>query len=229
MKTGVYMKKIFIVAGLILLLIISIFTVVFIMDDKTTGIINWGEGVTTQPLESETNINVDGWLKITKICEYEGRIALVAENVSDVDVEYALLTAKNKNDTFTFSISALLRGTKVMLICNEPVEFNPDEIYTGWKTENIVNFEKTPEINDDKYEVSVVDGSISVRNVSGEDITSEIFIYYKEKKDDILNGSVTHRVRVAELKADAQTYINVSGLNEANCQILFTEYDDKKI
>ncbi len=213
------MKKIFIAIALIFLLVFSIFVVVHLVDNNVA---------TNNTNEYDTEIYVDGWLKITKICEYDGRLALVAENVSDVDVEYALLTAKNKNDSFTFNISVLLRGTKVMLICNEPVEFVSDEIYTGWKIENIVNFENVPTISDGKYEVSVLDGSISVRNVSREDITSEILIYYKEKYGDILNGSVTHRVRISELKADSQTYINVSGLNENNCQILFTEYSDKK-
>ena len=84
-------------------------------------------------------------------------------------------------------------------------------------------------MNDDKYKVSVTDGSISIKNVSGEDIASDILIYYKEKRDDILNGSVTHRIRVSGLKADSQTYVKANDLNESNCQIIFTDYDEKKV
>jgi hypothetical protein len=214
------MKKFFIAIGLIILIVISIFAVTEFMDDKST---------ITNTNEIETDVNVDGWLKITKIYEYNGRLALVAENMSDVDVEYALLTVKNKNDSYTFNISALLRETKVVLICNEDVGFNEEEIYTGWKTENVVNFEKTPVMNDDVLNVTITDGSISVKNISGNDITSDILIYYKDKQDDVLNGSVTRRVRISGLKAESQTYVKADGLNENNCQIIFTEYDDKKV
>ena len=214
------MKKTFIAIGLIVLIVISAFVIADFTKDSPTNIhIN----------ENKTDINVDGWLKITKIYEYNGRLALVAENVSDVDVEYALLTVKNKNDSYTFNISALLRETKVVLICNEDVGFNEEEIYTGWKTENVVNFEKTPIMNDDVLDVTITDGSISVKNISGNDITSDIFIYYKDKQDDVLNGSVTRRVRISGLKAESQTYVKADGLNENNCQIIFTEYDDKKV
>jgi hypothetical protein len=214
------MKKFFIAIGLIILIVISIFAVTEFMNDKST---------ITNTNEIETDVNVDGWLKITKIYEYNGRLALVAENMSDVDVEYALLTVKNKNDSYTFNISALLRETKVVLICNEDVGFNEEEIYTGWKTENVVNFEKTPVMNDDVLNVTITDGSISVKNISGNDITSDILIYYKDKQDDVLNGSVTRRVRISGLKAESQTYVKADGLNENNCQIIFTEYDDKKV
>jgi hypothetical protein len=211
------MKKAFIAIGLVLLIVISVFLVInFTKDNQDNIHIN----------EFATEINVDGWLKITKIFESDGKLALVAENVSDVDVEYALLTVKDKSDSYTFNISALLRGTKVVLVCNEDAGFNAEEIYMGWKTENIINYEKAPVMNDDKFEVSVTDGSISVKNISGVDITSDVFIYYKNKQDNMLNGNVTHRIRVSGLKADSQTYVKADGLNESNCQIIFTDYDD---
>ena len=214
------MKKTFIAIGLIILVVISVFAVTQLMDDKSTS---------TNVDEIETVVNIDGWLKITKIYEYNGRLAVVAENVSDVDVEYALLTVKSRNNSFTFNISVLLRETKALLICNEAVGFDSNEIYTGWKTENVVNFENTPVMNNDKLEIFVVDGSISIKNISGNDITSDILIYYKQKQDNLLNGSKTHRIRISGLKADSQTYVKADGLNENNCQVIFTEYDDKKV
>ena len=106
---------------------------------------------------------------------------------------------------------------------------NPNEAYTSWQIKDKVLYETAPVMNDDKFEVSVTDGSISVKNISGVDITSDVFIYYKNKQDNMLNGNVTHRIRVSGLKADSQTYVKADGLNESNCQIIFTEYDDKKV
>lgn len=212
------MKKRYIAVGLIILVVISAFVVITLTKDSSPDI-----------TEKKTDVYVDGWLKITKIFEYDGKLALVAENVSDVDVEYALLTVKSKSDSFSFNISVLLRGTKVVLVCNEDIGFDGEEIYTGWKTENVVNFENTPVMNNEKLEISVIDGSISIKNISGNDITSDILIYYKQKQDNLLNGSKTHRIRISGLKADSQTYVKADGLNENNCQVIFTEYDDKKV
>lgn len=217
MKAGVFMKKTFIILGVIVFLVISIFAVTHFIENNQSNKMD----------DFKTEINVDNWLKITKIFEYDGKLALIAENVSDTDVEYALLTVKEGETSYTFNISVMLRGAKVMLICNEDVDYNPDKFYTGWKIDNIINFEKTPVMNADKYEIQILDGSISVKNVSGEDITSDIFIYYKETNEDLLNGSITHRIRIAGLKADAQTYVKSNNIDKDNCQIIFTEYDKK--
>ena len=222
------MKKRFIAAVLIILLAILI-TVVALL----TG----NSDVSDSPQQSETvvynnaqlGVTVDSWLKITAIDEYNGRLAVVAENVSDSDVEYAILTVKTKNGTLTFNVSALLSGTKAVLLCNESVGSAPDETYTAWQTENKVLFEKPPVMNDDKFEVSIAENSISVKNISDEDITSDIYIYYKDKNEDLLNGSVTYRIRVAGLKAGSQTFVNAQGINADNCQIIFTDYDDKEV
>ncbi len=171
-------------------------------------------------------VTVDSWLKIIEIDEYYGRLAVVAENVSEEDVEYALLTVKTQNGTLTFNVSALLKGTKAVLLCNEPVGVDPNEVYTAWQTENKVVFDNPPVMNSDKLEIRVTNGSISLKNISGEDIESDIYIYYKDKKDNLLNGSVTYKTRVNGIKADSQTFVKAPELDENNCQIIFTDYDD---
>ena len=172
---------------------------------------------------AQLGVTVDSWLRIVEIDEYYGRLAVVTENVSEEDVEYAVLTVKTKNETLTFNVSAMLSGTKAVLLCNESVESDPNEVYTAWQIKDKVLFENSPVMNDDKIEVSVLDGSVSVRNITGEDIGSDIIIYYKDKKDDLLNGSVTYKIRVDALKEGAQTYVKAPELNEENCQIIFTE------
>ena len=87
--------------------------------------------------------------------------------MSDTSAEYAFLSVTDMKNVFTFNVSALLSGTKVVLLCNENAGYNPDAVYTGWKTENVLRFESAPSMNEDKFEVSVADGSISVKNISG--------------------------------------------------------------
>ncbi len=216
------MKKRYIAIGLILLIAVLLSVVALLkhFSDKK-DLQNDSTAVTFE--NAQLGVTVDSWLKIIEIDEYYGRLAVVAENVSDDDVEYALLTVKTKNGTLTFNVSALLKGTKAVLLCNESVGCDPYEVYTAWQTENKVIFENPPAMNDDKIEVQVMDGSISVKNISGEDIESDIYIYYKDKKDDVINGSVTYKIRVDALKEGSQTFVKTPDINENNCQIVFTD------
>lgn len=220
------MKKRFVAIGLAVLVVIAVVAVILVK--KNTDAKN-PQTTTVAFQNAQLGVTVDNWLKIIEIDEYYGRLAVVAENVSDSDVEYALLTVNTKTETLTFNVSALLRGTKAVLLCNETVGSNPDEVYTAWQTKNKIIFENPPVMNSDKLEINLLDGSISVRNISGEDINSDIYIYYKDKKDDLVNGSITYKTCVAGLKADSQTFVKAQELNGDNCQIIFTEYDDKKV
>ncbi len=220
------MKKRFIAIGLVVLVAIAVLAVILVKNNSDA---KDSQTTTVAFQNAQLGVTVDGWLKIIEIDEYYGRLAVVAENVSDSDVEYAVLTVKTKSETLTFNVSALLRGTKAVLLCNEDVGSNPAEVYTAWQTKDKIIFENPPVMNDDKLEISVLDGSVSVRNISGEDIESDIYIYYKDKKDDLVNGSVTYKIRVDGIKADSQTYVKAPELNENNCSIIFTSYDDKKV
>lgn len=224
------MKKFFIAAGVIILLAISVFSAVMLINgnspaEKPTSVANnETESRTVYTQKPSTDINVDSWLKISEITEYKGRLAVVAENISADDVEYAVLTVKNGNETYSFNASVLLRNTKVMLICNENVGFDADAVYTLWKTDNILNFATPPSMNEDVLEINVQNGSVSVKNISDKDIDSDIFIYYKDKTDGILNGSITRRIRISGLSTSAKTFVNIPELNEENCIIMFTQY-----
>lgn len=219
------MKKRFIAVGAIILIAILLLVVALLKNNSDSQT----ESATDAFKNAQIGVTVDNWLKIIKIDEYYGKLAVVAENVSDSDVEYALLTVKTKNETLTFNVSALLRGTKAVLLCNESVSSKPDEVYTAWKTENKIIYENPPVMNSDRLEISVEDGSISVKNISGRDIKSDIYIYYKDKKDDLVNGSVTYKIRVDALKEGSQTFVKAPELNENNCRIIFTDYDDKEV
>ena len=85
------MKKFFIAAGVIILLTISVFSAVMLINgnspaEKPTSVANnETESRTVYTQKPSTDINVDSWLKISEITEYKGRLAVVAENISADD------------------------------------------------------------------------------------------------------------------------------------------------
>lgn len=228
------MKKRLIVFGSIIAVAVVVLIAVMLKEKPNTEVT---ETASTTESEASTvaaaNLQVgvvDSWLKIIGIDEYYGRLAVVVENVSERDVEYALVTVKTKSSTLTFDASYLLSGTKAVLLCNENVAVDPNEVYTAWGTDTVIYKDKS--MYADKLEVCLMNGSISVKNISGEDIESDIYIYYKDKDGDLLNGSATGRTKVAGIKADSQTFIKTPEFNTNNCQIIFVEfviYDDKEV
>lgn len=222
------MKKRFIAIGITVLIAAALLTVAILKHNSDKRASQAGTTAVSFK-DAQLGVTVDNWLKIIEIDEYYGRLAVVAENVSKNDVEYAMLTVKTKTETLTFNVSALLRGTKAVLLCNESVGMDPYEVYTAWQTDDIILFETPPVLNDDKLEIHVTDGSVSVKNISGKDITSDIFIYYKDKKDDVVNGSITYKISLDGLNAGSQTFVKAPELNENNCRIIFTDYDDNEV
>ena len=77
------MKKRFVAIGLAVLVVISVVAVILVKinsDSKNP------QTTTVAFQNAQLGVTVDGWLKIIEIDEYYGRLAVVAENVSDNDV-----------------------------------------------------------------------------------------------------------------------------------------------
>ena len=221
------LKKGLIVTGSIIAIIVIVLGVVKLTeklgsDDNTA--------TTVEPYaNAQLGITVDSWLKIHEITECDGRVAVVVENLSETDVEYAKLTVKTSVEELSFNVSALLSGTKAILICNQDVGSDPEENYTLWEIKDKLVFEKSPSMHEDEIKITVTDGSISLENISDADISSDIYVCYKEKKNGLLNGSATGRFKISGLNANSQTFVKAEKLNENNCQIIFIEYYDKEL
>ncbi len=169
-------------------------------------------------------LTVDSWLKICSVEEIDGKIAVIAENISDNNVEYALLTLYS-NVELKFNASALLSGEKVYLVADKEYSADIADNITFGKTENVIFYSEVLSLNDDVLAISIDNDNFAVRNITDTDITSEITIYYKEIRNNIQNGSITGRIRLNGLAAGAVTYVKTDGLNNENCRIIFTEYD----
>ena len=201
-----------------------------IMSDITTVTSEENESDTeaiTEPdiSKAQSLFTVDSWLKIYSIEKYNGNIALIAENISDKDVEFAVLTLKTTDAILTFNISALFSGTKAYLISETKYSGELKNNIISWKTDNRIDFAAKPDMNEDILAVKVENGSFSVKNITDSDITSDILVYYKEISNNLIDGSVTHRIRIKGLKSGALTYLRADGINNNNCKVIFTEYE----
>lgn len=174
---------------------------------------------------SQLGVLADGWLKIVSIGERSGKICVVVENISDKNVEYAVLTVSADSQKLSFNISALMAGQKAVLYCNEDHTYNADTYYVNWEIADKILYDGVPSVHNDIFKVTAEDGSVSVKNISGKDIEGDIAVYYKTLDNGVPVGNITHRIRLSGLPANSTSVINADFAEKDSIELVFIEYD----
>ena len=121
-----------------------------------------------------------------------------------------------------FSLSTLMPGDTVIVPERNRMSYSDEFEFSEAKTENVAFFGFVPPMCEDKLEIVCLDGVINVTNISGEDITEDIFVYYKTESDGIFYGGVTYRVRISGgLKADEIRQGAASHFNTESSAVVF--------
>jgi hypothetical protein len=75
----------------------------------------------------------------------------------------------------------------------------------------VVFFDEPMNLMEDRLSIVGADGSVTVSNVSEEDLTGNIYIYYKNEISDLLYGGITYRVCIEGGLAAGETRTISSG------------------
>jgi len=93
-----------------------------------------------------------------------------------------------------------------------------EQVQTG----NVALFDGHPGMGEDKLEIQCLDGVINVTNISDEDITEDILIYYKNYVGGMYYGGITYRLRIeGGLKAGEIRQGTAAHFNPKNSAIVF--------
>lgn len=127
--------------------------------------------------------------------EVENVIQLRVENTSEEDIQFLRIRAEQGENTAYFDITTLPAGSAV------DVQESSGEEYAGWmekctySIENLAYFREDRSLYPDLFRVTAGDGVISVENHSSQDITNDVYVYFKNMDDDIFAGGITYRVK----------------------------------
>lgn len=174
--------------------------------------------------DSQIGVTVDSCLKIISIGERDSVLSVFVRNVSDEDIQYALLSVMTGNGRAEFPISTLTAGASATLRCNNGYIFDDDAVYYGWKVENKAIFKEKLSCYPDVFEIDGVDGFISIKNISDKDVEGKIYIYYKNVTDGVYDDGVTYRAYVDGLKKGEKTQIKTQHYLKDSSRILFVTY-----
>ncbi len=120
---------------------------------------------------------------------------IVLENTSDDDLQLARISIAYPEYTAEFEVTNIPSGEKVVALEKNRRPATREE-YLSVQVKNVVFYSKAMVLQENRIRITGSNGSLEVENISGEDITGDIFIYYKNSAPDLLYGGITYRVSV---------------------------------
>ncbi len=165
-----------------------------------------------------TNLNIqtfdpivvsDG-LQITLISNYSGVfledgsddivssiMMIKLENTSEKDLQLARINVKYDNFTAEYEATNLPSGESVVLLEKNRRTFT-EEKFISISAENVVFFEENMSVMEDVFETAGGEGFVELKNISNEDVEGTIYIFYKNKVQDVFYGGITYRATIED-------------------------------
>ena len=149
---------------------------------------------------------------------------LIVENTGTQDLQLARISLQYSDFTATFEATNLPAGQKLVLLERSRQAY-VEEMPRSAAVSDLVFFPESMGLLEDKLSISGGDGYVEVTNITGEDLTGEFFIYYKNSASDLLYGGITYRVRVSDGIAAGQTLRIMSRhYHPDRCTIVMVSY-----
>lgn len=153
-----------------------------------------------------------------------GILMLKVRNNGEDTVEYAKLTMDIAGQTAEFTVSTLKPGATIVLQEKNRMAYDRNASYsaTAVVCENLALFQQPLNLYEDRISIQILDGAINVTNISQEDISGKISIYYKNTAAGVYYGGITYRVTLENgLKAGEIRQMTASHFSDTGSEILF--------
>ncbi len=151
--------------------------------------------------------------------EVEGIMFIVMKNNSSRDLQYADIKVTSGDKEFLFTASNIPSGSSVMLL--EKNRQKSEKKITSTETENVVFFDKNMDIKKSLFRIQQLDGAINLINISGKDITEDVYLYYKNGGDGFYYGGITYLAKVTGgMKADEVKQLSTKHFLSGDSQIV---------
>ena len=151
-------------------------------------------------------------------------LMMVLANNSADTVEYAKITMNVDGEIAEFTVTTLKPDDKVVLLEKNRMAYDKNLDYSGVEIvcENLAVFQEPLSLQEEKLSFQILNGAINVTNISDEDISGRIAIYYKNKAAGIYYGGITYRIILEEgLKAGEIRQMLATHFTETGSEIVF--------
>ena len=185
----------------------------------------------TQPIRT----SLDNDLEILDVGSYTGAyvedgsdeilsgiLKIKVINNGDTAVEYAKLTMDVNGETAEFALTTLKPGATAVLLEKNRMAYDKNADYGTITCENLALFREPMNLHEDKIKIQILDGAINVTNLTQEDISGRICIYYKNVASGVYYGGITYRVTLDNgLKAGEIRQMMADHFSDTGSEIMF--------
>jgi hypothetical protein len=174
-------------------------------------------------------------VKITGYISYTG--AFMEDRTDEVVTDVLAIQVTNSGEKYIqtmditltagdvqaqFSLSTLFPGETVVVLEKNRMAYSTAPVFDQVETSAVALFDDHPGMCEDKLEIQCLDGVINVTNISNEDITADILIYYKNYVSGMYYGGITYRIRIeGGLKAGEIRQGTAAHFNPDNSTVVF--------
>ena len=151
-----------------------------------------------------------------------GVLMLVVKNTGENDLQYAQITIPTNDGDAQFSVSTLPVGESCVLLEQNRMQYTGTEDAAKAEASAVAEFTEPLSLCEDQLKFQILDGAINVTNISGEDISGDVVIYYKNAASDLYYGGITYRVRIeGGIKTDEIKQIMATHFSDTGSKIMF--------
>lgn len=155
----------------------------------------------------------------------EDIVALKVKNISLTDIQLIRIKVKTDDKELLFEISTLKAGATVIVLEKSKQTITENEKILEFNYENRVFFDKNISLKENVFFIQGNEKTINIKNISQDEIESDIYVYYKKKDaDGNYLGGVTFRTKADGLKPDEIKQLSASNFEPDNSEVLFVDY-----
>ena len=155
-----------------------------------------------------------------------GVLMLRVTNNGERDIQYAELSMPVGDAVAQFKLTTLPVGKTVVLLEQNGLHWEDGATYEKPVVSNVAFFQYPLSLQEDMLQLQVLEGGLNVTNISGQDITGDVVIYYKNATQGIYYGGITYRVRLqGGIKAGEIKQIMADHFSATGSEIVFITID----
>ena len=182
------------------------------VEDAEDVSINLGYGMYLEDVAKYTGV----YMEDGSDAVVSGILMVMVKNTGTQDIQYAEIELPVGKELATFTLTNLPVGESVVLLEKNRMEYNGDVQYTTAIAKNVIVFQEQMTLLQDQLRIQGQNGVLNVTNISGEDITGDIVIYYKNSSSDMFYGGITYRLMITGGIKAGETRHAASGHYSAN-------------
>ncbi len=145
---------------------------------------------------------------------------ILVRNTSDQDIQFARIHMVYDSFEAQFEVSNLPAGDACVLLEKNRASM-PDTAFESAELKNVAFFKEPMNLQTDRLEITGGKGYLEVKNISQEDFTGIVRIFYKNSSQDLFYGGITYVATLEGGLAVGETYRILTGhYSEGNSRIV---------